>query len=206
MIKKATISSAALVGPTGPTGPAGTNGTTGPTGPTGGTGPTGATGPTGPTGSPGGPPFIGGAFYQTSGRVTGSASTEYYVWRSSDGMFVTRTGTSLASHKTEINEVSNSLDWISQLKPKSFRFKDEYVDMDDPQSIYCLQDQLNYGFIVEDIAEVDTELLFHKPDEQGNMQPYMWKSEAIIALLVGSVKELSAEIISLKEKITILEG
>jgi len=58
--KKATITNAALSGPTGPTGPTGPAGSTGsaggtgpagPTGPTGPTGPRGPTGPTGPTGN-----------------------------------------------------------------------------------------------------------------------------------------------------------
>ena len=64
--KKATITNAALqgptgptgsqgaTGPTGPTGAAGSDGATGPTGPIGPTGPQGSTGPTGPTG-PSGP-------------------------------------------------------------------------------------------------------------------------------------------------------
>lgn len=55
VIRKATITNAAIVGPTGPTGPDGADGATGPTGPTGpsgSTGPTGATGPTGPSGTP----------------------------------------------------------------------------------------------------------------------------------------------------------
>lgn len=57
--RKATISNAALVGPTGPTGPTGATGPTGPTGATGPTGPAGtngtdgATGPVGPTGPSG---------------------------------------------------------------------------------------------------------------------------------------------------------
>lgn len=55
-IKLATITNAALQGPTGPTGPAGADGLTGPTGAAGAagpTGPTGATGPTGPAGAAG---------------------------------------------------------------------------------------------------------------------------------------------------------
>ena len=53
-IRKATITNAALAGPTGPTGPTGPAGGTGPTGPTGGTGPTGPDGPDGPPGPSGG--------------------------------------------------------------------------------------------------------------------------------------------------------
>jgi len=50
VIRKATITNAAIVGPTGPTGPTGSDGADGPTGPTGPTGPQGIAGPTGPTG------------------------------------------------------------------------------------------------------------------------------------------------------------
>ena len=58
-IRKATITNAALAGPTGPTGPTGPAGGTGPAGPAGPTGPSGSdgndgsTGPTGPTGPAG---------------------------------------------------------------------------------------------------------------------------------------------------------
>mgnify|MGYP001363990276 CR=1 FL=1 len=51
--KKATITNAALQGPTGGTGPTGPTGGTGPTGPTGAAGAAGGTGPTGPTGPSG---------------------------------------------------------------------------------------------------------------------------------------------------------
>jgi hypothetical protein len=56
VIRKGTITNAALQGPTGPTGPTGPNGAdgaAGPTGPQGATGPQGTTGPTGPSGPQG---------------------------------------------------------------------------------------------------------------------------------------------------------
>jgi hypothetical protein len=84
------------------------------------------------------------------------------------------------------------------MKPKSFTFKDFWVDRDDPESIYNLQTQKNYGLIVEDMLEIDEELLYHKPDkETKQLKPYMWKSEAIKELnkkneeLVQRIKNLN---------------
>lgn len=212
-------------GPTGPTGTTGAVGATGPTGAQGPTGPTGATGATGATGSTGaqgptGPQGPGAnqsldtssyvtfgsvtsSFYEPSVvRVTGSSSTEYAVWRSSDARIVYRTGTSLRSHKNDIQEENGLLEKLKKFVPKSFRYKDFWVDQDDPQSIYTLQTQKNHGFIVDEIAEIDPEYLYHKKNpETGEWEPYMWKQEAVIALAVGAIKELAAKVEALESKL-----
>ena len=78
------------------------------------------------------------------------------------------------------------------MKPKSFIFKDNWFDKSDPESIYSLQTQSNYGLIVEDIKEIDPNLLYHKEDKETNkFEPYMWKTEALIAHLIGSIKQLN---------------
>lgn len=85
--KKATITNAALQGPTGPTGatgPTGPQGAQGPAGPTGPTGPTGARGPTGPTGprgptGPTGPTGPAGAAGHTASTHYGPHSQSHTV-------------------------------------------------------------------------------------------------------------------------------
>jgi len=155
----------------------------------------------------------GGTISATNGfynsiPVTGSASTQYYVWRSSDNKLVTRNGTSLLSHKNNIIELDTSelLNKVLLMKPKSFTFKDFWVDREDPESIYNLQTQKNYGLIVEDVLEIDKELLYHRPDKDTNeFKPYMWKSEAIISHLIGAIKELNKKNEELSQRLKNLE-
>jgi hypothetical protein len=81
--KKATITNAALQGPTGGTGPTGPQGSTGPTGPTGNTGApgaaggTGPTGPTGPSGNNGGTGPTGPTGPRGPTGPTGNATTSW---------------------------------------------------------------------------------------------------------------------------------
>ena len=100
------------------------------------------------------------------------------------------------------------------MKPKSFTFKDEWVDKSDLESIYNFQTQPNYGLIVEDIKEIDPNLLYHKEDKETNkFEPYMWKTEALISHLIGSIKQLNTNnenlnntIKQLNDRIKVLEN
>ena len=152
VIKKATITNAALVGPTGPTGPTSTvAGPTGPTGPIGPTGPQGSTGPTGPTGptgaqGPGGATGPTGATGPAGSYNSGtnisfaradiyglmyyynpgpSSSTEGIV-RISDGELKknSASGVSKREYKEDIVPMENALQQLSLLQPRNFRFKE----------------------------------------------------------------------------------
>jgi hypothetical protein len=157
-----------------------------------------------------------GSGYYWDNIETGSASTMYLVWRSSDNKFVTRLGTSLLSHKENIVELDSNilLNKVLLMKPKSFTFKDKWVDKSDTESIYNLQTQPNYGLIVEDIKEIDPNLLYHKENRETNkFEPYMWKTEALIAHLIGSIKQLNTNnenlnstIAQLNDRIKVLEN
>lgn len=131
-------------------------------------------------------------FYPTGG----SGSTEYLV-ATSTGEVKTRTGTSLRDHKDNISDITDALETVNKLRPRTFTFKSEYVDTTDPQSVYDLQTQKQYGLVVEEVLEINPELVHHKVDN-GTTIPYMWKDNAVISLLVGAVKELTARIEALE--------
>jgi hypothetical protein len=133
-------------------------------------------------------------FYPTGG----SASTQYLVVTDS-GEVKTRTGTSLRGHKNDISDITGALETVNKLRPRNFTFKPDYIDMQDPQSVYDLQTQTQYGLVVEEVLEVNPELVHHKISS-GNPVPYMWKDNAIISLLVGAVKELTERIETLEKK------
>lgn len=142
------------------------------------------------------------------GPVTGSSSTQYLVWRSTDGRYVTRSGTSLRDTKTEIQDIAgeDALEMILQLRPRTFRFRDEFVDQDDPASIYDLQVQKQYGLVVEEVLEVNPELIHHDMDKDGNTIPKMWKDNAIVSLLIGAVKNQQTQIDALVARLDALEA
>lgn len=140
--------------------------------------------------------------------VTGSSSTTYCVIRSSDNQIVTRSGTSLRDTKTEISDIADAdaLKTILKLRPRTFRFRDEFVDQEDPASIHDLQVQKQYGLVVEEVLEVNPELIHHDIDKDGNILPKMWKDQAMIALLIGAVKDQQNQIDALVARLDALEA
>ena len=148
-----------------------------------------------------------GGFFEY-GPVTGSGSTQYVVYRASDGRYVTRSGTSLRDTKTEIADIAQeeALEAVLQLKPRTFRFRDEFVDQEDPASIYDLQTQKQYGLVVEEVLEVNPDLIHHDIEKDGNARPKMWKDHAIISLLIGAVQHQQTQIDALVARLEALEA
>lgn len=140
--------------------------------------------------------------------VTGSSSTTYCVIRSSDNQIVTRSGTSLRDTKTGIADIADqdALTTILELRPRTFRFRDEFVDREDPASVHDLQVQKQYGLVVEEVLEVNPELVHHDIDKDGNIVPKMWKDHAMIALLIGAVKNQQTQIDALVARLDALEA
>ena len=210
VIKKATITNAGLVGPTGPTGPSG------PTGPTGGTGPTGATGPTGPTGPAGSynsssivdmgrlSLYDGSPLYISSAP---SSSAVGALVRRSDGFICINTASAASKreYKENIVDMVDVLPIINSLSPKNFKWKDSFLNTESEEDVYDMQTQDQYGFIVEEVAEILPDLV-HYEIQNGELVPQMWKSNAMLAVAIKAIQELSAEVTSLKERIAVLEG
>lgn len=139
------------------------------------------------------------------GTVPSSSSTDYIVRRSSDGILCFRSGTSLLKYKENLAPVSNALDLVKRLKPTSFVFKEDCTDMSDPFEVFARRTQRQYGFIVDDVVEVDTDLVDHEVVD-GEFVPKMWKHEAILSHAVAAIQELSAKVDALEAKIAELES
>ena len=216
------------VGPTGPQGnlgPTGAQGWIGPTGPGGAAstvaGPQGPTGPQGAAGPganqdlntynrvthtgiylSGGDPIN----FPTEFSLTSSSSVKAMVIRS-DGYVCSNaaSGVSRREHKENIRHMGDSLGVVNSLSPRNFKWKDDMVNTSWEEDVYDLQTQDQYGFIVEEVAEVLPDLVHHKLTD-GVYVPLMWKDQAMIALAVKAIQELSAKVETLEARLAALEA
>jgi hypothetical protein len=210
-----------IQGPQGPTGPQGPQGAQGPQGGTGATGATGGTGATGPAG-PGANQDLNTynrvthtGIYLSGGdsinfpseyTLTSSASVKALVVRS-DGYVCqnSASGVSRREYKENIRPMGDSLEIVNSLSPKNFKWKDSQVNTEWEEDVYDLQTQDQYGFIVEEVAEVLPDLVHHKLTD-GVYVPLMWKDQAMTALAVKAIQELSAKVDTLEARLAALEA
>lgn len=104
---------------------------------------------------------------------------------------------SLREVKENIVDVDSALEKVVALRPRNFKFKDSFVESDYLEDTHDMLVQKQYGFIVEEIVDVDPDLV-HYSVKDGELTPQMWKSNAIIALLTKAVQELAEEVERLK--------
>jgi hypothetical protein len=119
--------------------------------------------------------------------------------RSSDGYFLIEG--SRREYKKDIQPLSQGVSLVNALTPVKFKWKKEYSGPDSEntelQSLY--NSLFEYGFIVEDVAAVDNNLVSYMDDnDEKTPAPMMWQQNGVIALLVKAVQELSAEVEALK--------
>lgn len=119
--------------------------------------------------------------------------------RDSDGYFLIEG--SRREYKSNIQELTNALSVVNSLSPVKFKWKKEYAGPDSVnKELQAIIDaSYEYGFIVEDVANIDTNLVSYMDDNDTNTPtPRMWQQNGVIALLVKAVQELSAEVEALK--------
>jgi len=196
----------------------------GPVGPTGPTGPQGPQGPQGIQGIQGVPGPGANQALNTDSDVTffrvnstgtsplyvpflqGSGSVNGLVLRS-DGFVCVNSASSvsLREYKENIVDVDSGLEKINSLRPRSFKFKDSFVESDYLEDTHDMLVQKQYGFIVEEVIEVDEDLV-HYSVKDGELTPQMWKSNAVISLAVSAIQELSEKVKALEARIVELES
>lgn len=134
-------------------------------------------------------------FYGISFTNTSSSTRAMVV--NSDGRVAFNSTLSLRDHKENIQDLVNSLDIVNSLQPRTFIFKESHTDMNNAYEVFTRREQLQYGFIVEEVMDVNPDFIHHEQTGEG-IKPQMWKHHALIAVLVGAVKELSARVEALE--------
>lgn len=210
-------------GPAGPTGPAGATGATGPAGPAGPTGPTGPAGPAGPganqsldtTSSVTHANVTANYFYGNSNdpfrsssefNFTSSSAVKGVVVRS-DGVLCVNSSSSVSQrkHKNDIRDIGSVLASIKALRPRNFKWNTDLVNTSEEEDVYDMLTQDQYGFIVEEVEEVLPDLV-HYSFDGGVKEPRMWKSNAVLALAVKAIQELTARVETLEEEVRSLKN
>jgi hypothetical protein len=155
--------------------------------------------------------FFGGKIFL--GSATDSQS-EVVLVRISTGEVKTRIlpdiKWSLRHMKDDIQELTGCLDKLETLQPKTFIFKEEFLNKDENYNIldkFDRREQLQYGFIVDEIEESSVpDLVQYRLNDDNVLYPRAWKTEGLLAIAVGAIKEMSEKIETLKARIEDLEG
>jgi hypothetical protein len=136
--------------------------------------------------------------YRSNAGMNTSAGTNGIV-RRSDGIFCTNTSSSVSrrKYKENIVDMGPATPTLLNLRPRHFKWTDELVDLNYESDIYDMQIQKQYGFIVEEVLEAEPDLVHHEMEE-GVLAPYMWKSNALLALAIKTIQELEARIVQLE--------
>lgn len=113
--------------------------------------------------------------------------------------------------KENIVDIPNALSTISTLRPRRFTWKPQPFDT--PEAAELRQLDTTFGFIVEEVAETNYELLcWSQPEEQYGIGPQSiedlnawtpsyWRESDMIALCVAAIKELTAKVAELEAKV-----
>ncbi|WP_201353813.1 tail fiber domain-containing protein [Hydrogenimonas urashimensis] len=130
---------------------------------------------------------------------------------------VSWTVTSDERDKTDIAPIQYGLDYITRLQPKQFRFDDRsryWVEKEDGTIDKSKEpdgskkdEKFMWGFISQDILEIEEELGIEDSPvvEKDNKEKLGLKETSLIPILVNAVKELKAEVDSLKDEIAQLK-
>ena len=117
--------------------------------------------------------------------------------------------------KTDIEEFTHGLDWITEMKPVTYRWdrRTWYATDDNPRGVpdgSKKRDRIHIGFLAQDAIEVEKkfgyagkkdDMLIVNQDEDENDPSYGYKYERLVPVLVNAVKELSAKVEALESKL-----
>jgi hypothetical protein len=117
---------------------------------------------------------------------------------------------SLRHMKDDIQELTGCLDKLKTFKPKTFVFKQDFINKDEHFGIldqFDRREQLQYGFIVDEIEKSSTpDLVQYRISDDKVLSPRSWKTEGMLAIAVGAIQELSDKVSQLEARIIELEG
>ena len=114
---------------------------------------------------------------------------------------------SLREMKEEIEPLNDALSKVKSLQPKTFRFKEDVLIADEPFDAFNRREQLQYGFIVDEIESSETpDLVAYASNDGITKYIQSWKTEGVVSLAVGAIKELSDKVDSLEATVSSLEA
>jgi hypothetical protein len=113
-----------------------------------------------------------------------------------------------ARDKTDVEDLNVGLEFVNQLQPKTYRWDQRslYGDERDifPDGTYK-KDQLDVGFLAQDVSSLEEQLGFGKSDKKNIIsslsedgQMYGLKYSKFVPMLVNAIQELSSEVENLK--------
>ena len=114
---------------------------------------------------------------------------------------------SLRDMKDQIEPLNDALSKVKSLQPKTFRFKEDVLIADEPFDAFNRREQLQYGFIVDEIESSETpDLVAYGSNDGVTKYIQSWKIDGVLSLAVGAIKELLEKVELLEARIEDLEG
>lgn len=142
----------------------------------------------------------GGTIYLAA---VGPSSSDEVMVRISTGEVKKRTlsNWSLREMKEDINALDNAINKIKSMQPRTFRFKESVLIQDEPYDAFNRREQLQYGFIVDEVASSEApNLVYYATDDGINKFEKSWKLDGMIALTVAALKELTDRVEQLESR------
>ena len=146
-----------------------------------------------------------GTSYCNSLYITsvGPSSSDEVMVRISSGEIKRRTlsNWSLREMKEDINALDNAINKIKSMQPRTFRFKESVLIEDEPYDAFNRREQLQYGFIVDEVASSEApNLVYYATDDGITKFEKSWKLDGMIALTVAALKELTDRVEQLESR------
>jgi len=135
--------------------------------------------------------------------AVGPSSSDEVMVRISTGEVKKRTlsNWSLREMKEDINTLENAIDKIKSMQPRTFRFKQSALIQDEPYDAFNRREQLQYGFIVDEVADSEApNLVYYATDDGITKFEKSWKPDGMIALAVAAIKELTDRVEELESR------
>jgi hypothetical protein len=133
----------------------------------------------------------------------GPSSSDEVMVRISSGEIKKRTlsNWSLREMKEDINALDNAINKIKSMQPRTFRFKESVLIEDEPYDAFNRREQLQYGFIVDEVASSEApNLVYYATDDGITKFEKSWKLDGMIALTVAALKELTDRVEQLESR------
>jgi hypothetical protein len=105
--------------------------------------------------------------------------------------------------KKDISDLSLGLNFVSSLKPKTFRYKNS--EKDSPLMLGLIAQEVEESLNTEKVAKNSLSLLKHEPNEDKTQSQYWINNESLIPTLIKAIQEQQTLIESLQSEVNALK-